>query len=1147
METSKVMKGILRSGMAILSALFFIWQAQAQECGYVYVTPNGASTGAAGTRANPANFTYGLTLMSAANNHMRMAQGTYIINGPVTMASNHTIEGGFDANTWIKSNTYETIIQRSSQNVESAPERLTAFRGINISGFRLQDLTIQVVNAPGNGVSVYGLYLNGCSNYNVARCKISTGNASAGAAGITGAPGDNGAPGLPGEPGDAEGTCCRAPGAGGSGSFPGSFAGGIGGFGGQEGGYQTTTVLGFCAVEPGSEFTNPGAPGANGQGPQGGTGGAGGVGLCNLTYVNTSCSAQLPNHGTPGAQGASGASGAPGAQASAGFLGGFYIPATGFTGSQGANGAGGGGGGGGGAKGCEPVAINPLTCNVVYNTAGTGGGGGGGGEGGQGGYGGQGGQGGGGSFAVFVWNNGFNGYIQDCALNPGQGGAGGNGGNGGAGGLGGAGGAGGKLGDAQNGINSCNNGEGGNGGNGGAGGQGGQGGKGSDGVSIALYQNNTGEPVFQINNNNPAEPPIFVNHFGCTNSDVIISTTAQGVLNWLFDYASVPSFGSSAADTVSYFIPGFRSLTLLADGVPYRYSNFVTIRDPYTPPTITTSAEIICAGSSITFGTQPVAQTYQWSFPGGSIASSNVQNPPAVTFNTPGTYEIQLTTTSCCGVHITKKTIQVINSVSVNLGSDIGICFTDPLPLLNAGNPGANYSWTKNGQPFGGNTQTLQTNGEGLYGVTVSYGGTCTGSDQIQILVASTLPINLGSDTAICINGTFPLLNAGFANAAVYQWFFNGNPIGLNTPTFQTSAPGTYALQVTSQTGCLGSDTLVLSISDPQVNLGPNLLACSNEGFPILNAGNQGISYSWTVNGNPTGTNSQFLQTTVAGTYSVTVTNQFGCTAADDMILTVEIAPVANYVIPASVQVGQTINTNNTSSPPGLNYFWNFGDGSAGSTDFNTSHTYTSAGPYSVFLLVDNGLCSDTLIQTINVLWDCATFPLTAAFDGTDTVYMDLSGVASFTNQSTNATNYIWNFGDGSIPTGIANPNHVYTAPGVYTVTLTAINYNCTTSVTGTVVVIAEHDASISEPELFGEVVIFPNPTQHSVNLTFSQPLTVITPVMLTDMNGRVLRRMEWMPGISTAEIELTAEPAGMYFVTLFAQNSSRTFRIIKN
>lgn len=1136
---------VRKASLFIFSFIMLI-SLQAQECGYVYVSPTGANTGAAGTRANPASLQYGLTLLSAANNHMRMAQGTYTINQPISLASNFTIEGGFESNQWIKSNTYSTIIQRSALNVEPNPSRITAFQAVNMSAFRLQDLTIQVANATGNGVSTYGIYLSGCSNYNITRCTIIAGNGTPGQSGTAGTAGQNGAAGQNGETGEGEGGCCRAPGAGGSGSFPGSFAGGLGGFGGIRGGFTTDVVLGLCVVEPGSEFTNPGSPGQNGNGPQGGLGGAGGVGLCELTYVNLSCNAQLTNHGVPGTPGTPGPAGLEGAQGQGSF-GAFFNPVNGLQGLQGANGAGGGGGGGGGAKGCEPAAVNPLNCNdTVFNSAGTGGGGGGGGEGGQGGFGGTGGTGGGASFAVYVFNNGFNGFIQDCSLQAGQGGIGGIGGPGGPGGLGGPGGIGGKLGDAPNGINSCNNGEGGNGGPGGNGGQGGQGGKGSDGPSMTLYQPNVGEPVFVINNNNPAEPPVFVNYFGCTNSDVIVNTTASGVLNWLFDYASVPSSGSNAGDTVSYFLPGFRSLTLLADGVPYRYSNFITIDEPYTPPVINASAVTICAGSSITFTTQPVAQTYQWSFPGGSVAGSALQNPPAVTFNTPGTYEIELVTTSCCGTHVTKKTINVISSVTVNLGPDIGICFTDPLPVLDAGNPGATYTWTKNGQPYPGSSQTIATNGEGLYAVTVSYGGTCVGTDQMQVLVASTLPIDLGPDTAICVNATFPVLDAGFSNAANYQWFFNGNPIGINSSTLQTTAPGLYSLAVTSQTGCQGSDSLVLNISDPQVNLGPNLLACSNEGFPVLNAGSQGINYVWTVNGNPTGTNSQFLTTTVAGTYEVEVTNQFGCTAIDNMVLTVEIAPTSQYTIPASIQVGQVLTPVNTSFPAaGLNYFWNFGDNTPGVTTQNTTHTYTSAGLYSVFLMVDNGLCSDTLIQEINVLWDCNALGLTAAFDATDTVFMDLSGVAEFTNQSTNAVSYQWAFGDGST-TGVSNPFYVYTAPGTYTVTLTAINYNCTTSVQGTVIVIEEHDASITETESLSSVLIFPNPTRDYIQFQFAPEWHLPVSIVLHDSKGQVITKQTLYPDSGNTRIEMESLPSGIYFVTLFAKDLKRTFQVIK-
>jgi gliding motility-associated-like protein len=47
--------------------------------------------------------------------------------------------------------------------------------------------------------------------------------------------------------------------------------------------------------------------------------------------------------------------------------------------------------------------------------------------------------------------------------------------------------------------------------------------------------------------------------------------------------------------------------------------------------------------------------------------------------------------------------------------------------------------------------------------------------------------------------------------------------------------------------------------------------------------------------------------------------------------------------------------------------------------------------------------------------------------------------VVSFTNLSTGASSYQWNFGDGSVVSGDVSPTHYYANPGIYTVSLTAI------------------------------------------------------------------------------------------------------------
>ncbi|MBK7963991.1 MAG: PKD domain-containing protein [Bacteroidetes bacterium] len=54
-----------------------------------------------------------------------------------------------------------------------------------------------------------------------------------------------------------------------------------------------------------------------------------------------------------------------------------------------------------------------------------------------------------------------------------------------------------------------------------------------------------------------------------------------------------------------------------------------------------------------------------------------------------------------------------------------------------------------------------------------------------------------------------------------------------------------------------------------------------------------------------------------------------------------------------------------------------------------------------------------------------------------------LDPVINFINQSTFASSYLWNFGDGTI-TSITAPFHEYTTPGSFAVTLIAgNNYNC--------------------------------------------------------------------------------------------------------
>lgn len=114
---------------------------------------------------------------------------------------------------------------------------------------------------------------------------------------------------------------------------------------------------------------------------------------------------------------------------------------------------------------------------------------------------------------------------------------------------------------------------------------------------------------------------------------------------------------------------------------------------------------------------------------------------------------------------------------------------------------------------------------------------------------------------------------------------------------------------------------------------------------------------------------------------------------------------------------------------------WNFGDGNS-STDKNSIHIYSEKGIYTVSLTASNAENSDTEVKTdyINV----SLAPAVAKFSASPSTGVFPLEV-TFTNNSENATNYNWTFGD----TGTSSeqsPVHTYNEAGDYTVSLAVWN-----------------------------------------------------------------------------------------------------------
>ncbi|HEY0977328.1 MAG TPA: PKD domain-containing protein [Flavobacteriales bacterium] len=144
----------------------------------------------------------------------------------------------------------------------------------------------------------------------------------------------------------------------------------------------------------------------------------------------------------------------------------------------------------------------------------------------------------------------------------------------------------------------------------------------------------------------------------------------------------------------------------------------------------------------------------------------------------------------------------------------------------------------------------------------------------------------------------------------------------------------------------------------------------------------------------------------------------------------------------------------NCSSTGGLNtqYFWSFGDG-ASSTSNHADHLYQAPGTYTVCLIAMAGNCVDSTCTSV-VVTEGGGEPC-EGFEACFEVQELDNNAYFFSNCSSTGglnTQYFWSFGDGTSSTS-NQADHLYQAPGTYTVCLIALAGNCVDSTCTSVVV----------------------------------------------------------------------------------------------
>ena len=168
---------------------------------------------------------------------------------------------------------------------------------------------------------------------------------------------------------------------------------------------------------------------------------------------------------------------------------------------------------------------------------------------------------------------------------------------------------------------------------------------------------------------------------------------------------------------------------------------------------------------------------------------------------------------------------------------------------------------------------------------------------------------------------------------------------------------------------------------------------------------------------------------------SLEVKDAWGCT--DQLLISngVEVTfPIADFSADTLGCTSNSVDLLNFSSGDHLRYLWDFGDGTTSVAE-SPSHLYSSEGVYTICLTVTNDFgCDSTLCKNdyIRIANPQASFSLDTAFASCPPL------IVHFQNNSLNTSNYSWNFGDSSGQSNNMNPAHVYTAPGLYDVSLIA-------------------------------------------------------------------------------------------------------------
>ena len=547
-------------------------------------------------------------------------------------------------------------------------------------------------------------------------------------------------------------------------------------------------------------------------------------------------------------------------------------------------------------------------------------------------------------------------------------------------------------------------------------------------------------PAIQSVTNTP------ISCFGANDGTITVNSADTGLeystdgINWQTN----STFSNLAPGTYTLQVRNANGCTITLSPVQLTQPNAVTANASNTGP--------YCTGAVIVLnGTTSSAGTPSFSWTGQNGYTSIAQDPTDAT--EAGAYNLVVSVNGCTS--LVSSTTVIIRTAPVASASNTGpYCAGAALQLNStAASPGTfSYSWSGPN----GFTSTAQDPAnaslEGTYQVIITENG-CASAPASTTIVINPLPdAQAGYNAPFCTGSALQLNGTTSSTGTIsYAWTGpNGYTAAVQHPTDATAA-GTYTLTVTAS-GCTGSPASVTVISEAPAlqvsNAGP---FC--EGTPVqLNSSTPvpgTIIYSWTGPNGYTSSLQNPSDATQGGIYSVVISVN-NCTNLASTVVTVNPNPTAGFSFsPACMEDSMHFTAICSVPNPGFitTWNWNFGDGTT-SQEQHPEHSFNGSGSYPVTLAVRTASnCTANITQNVVV-----NARPQADFHFSPGALSVLDPEAQFMNTSSDATDFLWDFGYEDNQSTALSPVFTYpSSQGDYIVQLIAYNAEgCADSITKT-------------------------------------------------------------------------------------------------